>query len=156
MSGTGPRAPPEDARDGRTTEEMLDSIRRMIDDERRMAETGTGGGTPMADEDDEDDDILELVDEVNEETSDPAPEIISEQVAQQSSASFAGLAKAVEKEAEAARLVRVRDGGETVEDMVRAFLRPMLKEWLDAHLPDIVERLVRQEIERVSRPGPPS
>lgn len=153
MSRNGPRASPEDAREGRTTEEMLDSIRRMIDDERRMAGTGTGGGTPMADGDD---DILELVDEVSEETSDPAAEIISEQAVRQSSASFAGLAKAVEEEAEAARLVRVREGGETVEDMVRAFLRPMLKEWLDAHLPDIVERLVRQEIERVSRPGPPS
>lgn len=153
MSRSGPRTSAEDVRDGRTTEEMLDSIRRMIDDERRMAETGTGDGAQMADEDD---DILELVDEVNEETSDPASEIISEQAVRQSSASFAGLAKAVEEEAEAARLVRVREGGETVEDMVRAFLKPMLKEWLDAHLPDIVERLVRQEIERVSRPGPPS
>ncbi len=39
----------------------------------------------------------------------------------------------------------------TVEDLVKEILRPMLKEWLDAHLPDIVERLVRAEIERVSR-----
>ena len=151
MIGNGPKASPGDGGDGRTTEEMLDSIRRMIDDERRTAETGTGDAAPMADDDD---DILELVDEVNEETSKPASELVSEEAVRQSSASFAGLAKAVEEEAESARLVRVREGGETVEDMVRAFLRPMLKEWLDAHLPDIVERLVRQEIERVSRPGP--
>ncbi|MFG1428455.1 DUF2497 domain-containing protein [Roseixanthobacter glucoisosaccharinicivorans] len=39
----------------------------------------------------------------------------------------------------------------TVEDLVKEILRPMLKEWLDANLPDIVERLVRAEIERVSR-----
>lgn len=39
----------------------------------------------------------------------------------------------------------------TVEDLVKEILRPMLKEWLDKNLPDIVERLVRQEIERVSR-----
>jgi cell pole-organizing protein PopZ len=32
-------------------------------------------------------------------------------------------------------------------------LRPMLKEWLDDHLPDVVERLVRAEIERVARGG---
>jgi cell pole-organizing protein PopZ len=41
----------------------------------------------------------------------------------------------------------------TLEDLVRDMLKPMLKEWLDANLPDIVERLVRAEIERVSRRG---
>jgi uncharacterized protein len=41
----------------------------------------------------------------------------------------------------------------TLEDLVRDMLKPMLKEWLDAHLPDLVERLVRAEIERVSRRG---
>jgi cell pole-organizing protein PopZ len=40
-------------------------------------------------------------------------------------------------------------GGPTLEDLVRSELRPMLKEWLDAHLPPIVERLVRIEIEKV-------
>ncbi|HVY13880.1 MAG TPA: DUF2497 domain-containing protein [Rhodopila sp.] len=39
--------------------------------------------------------------------------------------------------------------GPTLEDMVRATLRPLLKEWLDTNLPPIVERLVRAEIERV-------
>jgi len=32
-------------------------------------------------------------------------------------------------------------------------LRPMLKSWLDDNLPSLVERLVRSEIERVSRGG---
>lgn len=39
----------------------------------------------------------------------------------------------------------------TLEDLVREMLRPMLKAWLDDNLPGIVERLVRAEIERVSR-----
>lgn len=39
----------------------------------------------------------------------------------------------------------------TVEDLVKEILRPMLKSWLDDNLPQIVERLVRQEIERMSR-----
>ncbi len=39
----------------------------------------------------------------------------------------------------------------TLEDLVREMLRPMLKNWLDANLPSLVERLVRAEIERVSR-----
>jgi cell pole-organizing protein PopZ len=43
----------------------------------------------------------------------------------------------------------VTRGGPSIEDVVRAELRPMLKEWLDAHLPGVVERLVRVEIERV-------
>ncbi len=38
-----------------------------------------------------------------------------------------------------------------VEDGIREMLRPMLKSWLDDNLPGIVERLVRQEIERVAR-----
>ena len=39
----------------------------------------------------------------------------------------------------------------TLEDLVGEMLRPMLKTWLDDNLPTIVERLVRAEIERVSR-----
>jgi uncharacterized protein len=39
----------------------------------------------------------------------------------------------------------------TLEDLVREMLRPMLKSWLDDNLPGMVERLVRAEIERVSR-----
>ncbi|HKA73210.1 MAG TPA: DUF2497 domain-containing protein [Xanthobacteraceae bacterium] len=39
----------------------------------------------------------------------------------------------------------------TLEDLVKEMLRPMLKSWLDDNLPTLVERLVRAEIERVSR-----
>jgi len=39
----------------------------------------------------------------------------------------------------------------TLEDLVREMLRPMLKAWLDDNLPNMVERLVKAEIERVSR-----
>ena len=42
----------------------------------------------------------------------------------------------------------------TLEDLVREMLRPMLKTWLDDNLPNLVERLVRAEIERVSRGHP--
>jgi hypothetical protein len=43
--------------------------------------------------------------------------------------------------------------GRTVDDLVKDMLRPMLKNWLDDNLPQLVERLVRAEIERVSRGG---
>lgn len=39
----------------------------------------------------------------------------------------------------------------TLDDLVREMLRPMLKAWLDDNLPNMVERLVRAEIERVAR-----
>ncbi len=42
----------------------------------------------------------------------------------------------------------------TLEDLVKEMLRPMLKSWLDDNLPGLVERIVRAEIERVSRGKP--
>lgn len=39
----------------------------------------------------------------------------------------------------------------TVEQLAEEMMRPMLKAWLDDNLPPLVERLVREEIERVSR-----
>ena len=39
----------------------------------------------------------------------------------------------------------------TIDELVEDLLRPMLHDWLDANLPVMVERLVREEIERVSR-----
>ena len=49
-----------------------------------------------------------------------------------------------------ARTAQARSG-RTVEELVSELLRPMLKAWLDENLPEMVERLVRAEIERVSR-----
>ncbi len=42
------------------------------------------------------------------------------------------------------------DGDGTLEGLVRELLRPMLREWLDAHLPEIVEAMVAREIERIT------
>ncbi|MGF9562042.1 DUF2497 domain-containing protein [Neorhizobium sp. JUb45] len=42
---------------------------------------------------------------------------------------------------------------QSVEEIAQDMLRPMLQEWLDDNLPTLVERLVREEIERVAR-GP--
>lgn len=49
----------------------------------------------------------------------------------------------------AERSAVVHRGGPSIEDVVREEIRPLLKEWLDTHLPPLVERLVRAEIERV-------
>lgn len=48
-------------------------------------------------------------------------------------------------------LTMASGNGQTVEDLIREMLRPMLKGWLDENLPGVVEKLVQREIERVSR-----
>ena len=48
--------------------------------------------------------------------------------------------------------IRISDEeGRTLEGVVRALLRPMLKEWLDSNLPSIVDEKVQAEIDRVAR-----
>ena len=37
----------------------------------------------------------------------------------------------------------------TLDGLVREMLRPMLKEWLDANLPDLFERVVQREVARI-------
>ncbi len=68
--------------------------------------------------------------------------IISEQTSAAVSAAFDSLAHTF-----------FAQNARTVEDLVREMLRPMLKHWLDDNLPGLVERMVRSEIERVSRGG---
>jgi|GEM_PF-277712 cell pole-organizing protein PopZ len=49
----------------------------------------------------------------------------------------------------AERAVTVGRPGVTIEDLVREEIKPVLKSWLDTHLPNLVERVVRTEIGRV-------
>lgn len=53
--------------------------------------------------------------------------------------------------AELARKTAVEYNGITLEEIVRTELKPMLREWLDRNLPSIIERLVQEELERVSK-----
>lgn len=53
----------------------------------------------------------------------------------------------------AAHDIALGDTALTIEGMIREMLRPMLKDWLEENLPSMVERIVAQEIERVSRGG---
>lgn len=41
--------------------------------------------------------------------------------------------------------------GVTIEDIVRQEIRPILRGWLDENLPDLVECLVREQLEKISR-----
>ena len=77
------------------------------------------------------------------------PELVAPAAAAAAAASMGQLFRAVTQERGSA----VSRGGPTIEDVVREEIRPMLKEWLDNHLPGIVERAVRAEIERVVNRG---
>ena len=68
--------------------------------------------------------------------------LISEAAEKQVAASFGSLSQALLEEQK--RLLN---------EKMEAMLRPMLQEWLDTNLPPLVERLVREEIERVVRRG---
>ena len=72
--------------------------------------------------------------------------IMGDDSAAAASASVGALLRQLSSE----RSTQVHRGGPTIEDLVREEVRPLLKAWLDAHLPPLVERLVRQEIERVT------
>ncbi|MFZ4164349.1 DUF2497 domain-containing protein [Brevundimonas sp. NPDC058933] len=93
----------------------------------------------------------------------PAPEpvatsdydsLVGESAAASAASAFAGLAATFQKP-EAPVAAAPQDlpfvSGNTVEAMVQNMLRPMLKDWLDANLPGIVEAQVRKEVERIAR-----
>lgn len=70
----------------------------------------------------------------------PRPPLISEQTGRQVAAAFGELSDAF-----AASRRR------SFDEMAQEMLRPMLQEWLDNNLPHLVERMVREEIERIAR-----
>ncbi|MBB6259556.1 hypothetical protein FHS77_000064 [Paenochrobactrum gallinarii] len=94
-------------------------------------------------------DIHKIISEMMEKQPEAAPEeaaakpaapLASASTKQQVSASFEQLSEAVRQE-------RIR----SLEEQAEALLRPMLQNWLDENLPSMVERLVREEIERMVR-----
>jgi cell pole-organizing protein PopZ len=103
---------------------------------------------------DTDDDILELTQSAPvdmpafEQPAAAAPEapaeapILSTVAVEASRHALASLSKMVVKPEVA--------GSDTLEGVVRDMLKPMLKDWLDANLPEIVERVVAQEVARIS------
>ena len=77
----------------------------------------------------------------------PAPaNLVSPPQAGEASGSFERL---TEKLNEDYSELPIGNGAVTLEGLTRELVRPMLKEWLDQHLPMTVERLVREEIERL-------
>jgi len=73
-------------------------------------------------------------------------ELVSEEALAASTAALAQLAQSVTRTREPAP-----GASKTLEEVVREAVEPLLKQWLDQHLPRIVERMVREAIDRVVR-----
>jgi cell pole-organizing protein PopZ len=156
-AGHEPGTTPAGASGDPSMEDILASIRRILsEDEAPPAAAGQSEARPPAD----DVLVLDPAMMVNEPTpthepqaptpvpvAAPTPsaaELVAPEAAAATASSVEGLVRALTE-----RTTRVRSNGPTIEDLVREELRPMLKSWLDANLPPLVERLVRAEIERV-------
>ena len=71
--------------------------------------------------------------------------LVSDPVADASGASLAQLAQAVASQ----RALQLGNHEMTLEQLVSEICTPILKQWLDTNLPYMVERIVKQEIERI-------
>ena len=159
-------------------EEILASIRRIIaedgDAPPAAAEEPAVAAAPAHMPEPPHEDVLELTEVAPDEPplietkpkfeAPPAPEPrrrVVEPVTEESDRIVSPHAAAVSSAAFASMNSRLRErrggetflgnGGITLEELVREMLRPMLQEWLDEHLPGVVERLVREEVERIAR-----
>jgi uncharacterized protein len=162
-----------------TMEEILASIRKIISEEQspdRPAPilSATIPQMPQsrgfADSDDADDDVALSLESADVEPQRPIvrastdvleltdlAERLSRSVAANNHNSDRLISEQTEEQA-AQRLntlsglmVRGYEGADnTLESLVRDMMKPMLKSWLDTHLPEIVDRIVAREIQRIS------
>ncbi len=123
-------------------EDILASIKRVIAEDGRPAARPARGSRPAEaprpapDEDD----VLELQDPVGE-----GQGLVSDDAAIASRQSLAVLAGLRERGAES-----VPGDDSALGTTVREMLKPLLKDWLDRNLPDMVEELVTREIARIT------
>ncbi|KMS57328.1 MULTISPECIES: DUF2497 domain-containing protein [Sphingobium] len=140
-------------------EEILSSIKRIIAEEgeeavqaaprRTRAEAkAVAAPAPVAVEE-----ILELTDEVAEEIAMPAPKAAAANAPADDSilSVESEVAARHSLSALSSMLVAPKDGQDnTLDGLVRAMLKPMLKDWLDQRLPALVEEMVAKEIARIT------
>lgn len=161
MSNTPQEPPPQPKSGDPAMDDILASIRRILNEDEAPGGGQAGAASQPAAE------PLQLTEAMMVEptpvaappapTAEPAPaalpmaaeSLVGPAVVAATTAAVGQLLRAVAQE----RGAPVHRGGPSIEDVVREELRPLLKEWLDQHLPPIVERLVRAEIERVVSRG---
>jgi cell pole-organizing protein PopZ len=128
-------------------EDILASIKKVIAEEKELR-----GGIPASPHghaapeeqmaQDPDEDVLELV-ETLAPPADLGPPLVDEEVAGQSR-------QALEQLQTVAASIPAAPPANPLEDLVREMLRPILKQWLDDHLPAMVDEHVKREITRIT------
>jgi cell pole-organizing protein PopZ len=127
-------------------EDILASIKRVIAEEKEIR-AAAPPPYPAADTR-EDEDVLELEEVVEEAQLAPpidlGPPLLTEEVADSSRMRLAELASV------AAAAPPPAPAANPLEEVVREMLRPILKQWLDDHLPQVVDEHVKREIHRIT------
>ena len=149
-------------------EEILSSIKRIIaedkaiDEDRPLPRRKTPlkpalQAVPDITPADRNEEILELTDELPEHQQSSASGVVGDRRKEERliddnklDSMRQSLSALVEKEAMERRPAALASGGTSLEDMTRDLMRPMIKQWLDANLPDLVEELVAREIQRLN------
>ncbi len=154
-----PEPEPEPEPDPEPAEEVLE-LTDEVQDDGTVVNLKTGEEVdeePLAAEEDVE---LEMIDAEEEPEPEPEPaleaaveaaaseRLVSDMPGMESVSTLSGLAAAVDTHR---RAVDPSIGPKTIEDLVKEVMRPMIREWLDANLPSLVERLVGREIERLTR-----
>lgn len=126
-------------------EAILSSIKKIIADEDRSRAISSRRPTRESVRDEEE--ILELTQAADDEAE---AELLDTEKAQSLRQSFSVL-QTLSEPGVAPQIVR--SGETSLEGLTRELMKPMLKEWLDTHLPGIVEAMVAREIERITKKG---
>jgi hypothetical protein len=125
-------------------EDILASIKKVIAEEKELRTTvrPADSADDEPEEETEDKDVLEL----NEPLAPPmdlGPPLVDEEVAGQSRQKLEALQTV-------AATVPPVPAANPLEEIIRGMLRPMLKQWLDEHLPQMVDEHVKREISRIT------
>jgi cell pole-organizing protein PopZ len=125
-------------------EDILASIKKVIAEEKELRTTIEPSREAQPDESRDDEDVLELDEPI--EPAPPAdlgPPLMDEEAAETSRHSLEQLSSV-------AATVPPPPTVNPLEEMVRDMLRPILKEWVDEHLPNVVNEHVKREISRIT------
>lgn len=134
-----------DNRSEPSMDEILSSIKRIIADDDR-SRPATKRAKSVAREEEEE--VLELT--AADENALSEDSLLDDSKAQSLRHSFSAL-QTLSEPGVAPQIVR--SGETSLEGLTRELLRPMLKDWLDTHLPPIVEAMVEREITRITKKG---
>jgi cell pole-organizing protein PopZ len=125
-------------------EDILASIKKVIAEEKELRSAVDDADRARGEDpaEDPEEEVLEL-DHPIEPPADLGPPLVDEEVAETTRHSLAELSSVAAAAPAPAAM-------NPLEEMVREMLRPILKEWVDEHLPNIVNDHVKREISRIT------